>query len=216
MPLLAQDSAVNNYFYRMKYLFVSTLLLLFFPFCKSKSTDTTSKPGITDSAAGGYLPIPELIKEDINRVDSFAGGILLRKSKDGKKDSSFIPLSVFKELAGIFLDPGFDSASFAQSFSETSLMDETTQQMNFIYTANRDSGSIRKAIVYVQPNQAVNQISRIYIEKSFASGDTLVEQKLTWKMNAYFMVATLRTVRDKPLPLEIQKVIWNPSLFAEE
>jgi hypothetical protein len=185
--------------------------------CKHRPKQPTPVPNTQDSVThGGYLPVPDFIKSDIMRADSFATGILLRKNRNGKKDSSYIQLPAFHQLASQFLLPELDSASFQQHFTENSLMDETTELLNFIYTSKDPNWPLQKVIVYIRPSLSIDQVDRIYMEKETASGDTLIHQKLTWKCQEYFYTITIKQPNNGPAVTTMEKVIWDPERFAEE
>jgi hypothetical protein len=186
--------------------------------CKNKAPQPITPTAETDSTTGSYLPVAEFIKSDIKRVDSFAGGIMKKVNMNGRKDSLYIQVPQFHQLASQFLLPELDSVSFHQQFSESSLMDETTQLLNFIYTPKDGStqpGSLQKVIVYIKPSLANDKVNRIYMERSFSSGDTLVQQKLNWKMEGYFYILTIRQPKAGPAVTSMEKVIWDPQQFAD-
>jgi hypothetical protein len=134
---------------------------------------------------------------------------------NGKKDSNYIQLPEFHQLASHFLLPELDSASFREHFKEHSLMDETTAMLNFIYTPTRADGSLRNVMVYLTPSTGTDKVTRIYMERDFTSGDTAVQQKLTWKMQAYFYIISIRQPKNGPAVTSMEKVIWDPQFFAE-
>lgn len=186
--------------------------------CKNKAPEPVPPSAETDSTTGSYMPVADFIKSDIKRVDSFAGGILKKVNVNGKKDSLYIQVPQFHQLASQFLLPELDSASFQQNFSESSLMDETTQLLNFIYTpkeAPAQPGSLQKVIVYIKPSLSSDKVNRIYMERAFSSGDTLVQQKLTWKIEGYFYILTISQPKAGPAVTSMEKVIWDPQGFAE-
>ncbi|WP_207511831.1 hypothetical protein [Longitalea luteola] len=162
-----------------------------------------------------YLPVADFIQMDIARVDSFSGGILRKVSIGGKKDSTYIRLPEFHKLASQFLIPELDSASFQEHFKEHSLMDETTQMLNFIYSPKQPAGSLQNVMVYLKPSLTTDKVNRIYMEREFNSGDTAISQKLTWKMQAYYYIVTIRQPKDGPAVTSMEKVIWDPQYFGE-
>ncbi|MBO9200264.1 MULTISPECIES: hypothetical protein [Niastella] len=192
-------------------------LILLAVACKHKPQQPAGDAQSTQDSlnASTYLPIADFIKGDINRVDSFAGGILKKGNINGKKDSAYIQPAEFHKLASQFLMPELDSTSFHEHFKEHSLMDETTQMLNFIYTAKEPAGSLYSVMVYLQPSLQTDQVNRIYMERSFKSGDTTIEQKLTWKLQEYFYVVTVRQPKNGPAVTSMEKVIWDPQLFAD-
>jgi hypothetical protein len=185
--------------------------------CKNKP----KQPAAGDQAAqdslanSGYLPVADFIKMDITRVDSFSGGILRKVNVEGKKDSGYIQLPEFHKLANQFLVPELDSASFQEHFKEHSLMDETTQMLNFIYSPKQPAGTLQNVMVYLTPSLEDDKVNRIYMEREFSSGDTAISQKLTWKMQAYYYIVTIRQPKNGPAVTSMEKVIWDPAYFAE-
>lgn len=169
-----------------------------------------------DSLANSkYLPVADFIKMDITRVDSFAGGILRKVKTGAKKDSAYIQLPEFHKLASQFLIPELDSASFQQHFTEHALMDETTQMLNFIYSPRQSAGTLQNVMVYLKPSLQTDKVNRIYMEREFSRGDTAISQKLTWKMQNYFYIVTIRQPKSGPAVTSMEKVIWDPQFFAE-
>jgi hypothetical protein len=196
-------------------LLVPALLLLAVA-CKQKSKQTEGDVKTADSlATTAFLPVADFIRYDITQVDSFAGGIVRKLTVNGKKDSSFIKLPVFHQLANQFLLPELDSASFHDHFTESSLMDETTQMLNFIYTVKQPDWPLKKVMVYLKPSLADDKVNRVYMEKEFMSGDTTIQQRFTWKMQAFFYIITVRQPKNGPAVTTMDKVIWNPEYFGE-
>lgn len=202
-------------------LFPALFVILFITSCKDQTsqsadnTNTTGKDSTTNDSANTYLPIKDLIQQDLKRVDSFAGGLLRKATMNGKKDSAFVKPAAFHEAANAFLIPELEATAFRQAFTENSLMDETTQQLQFIYTPKNPAVTIRNAVVYVTPSTSGDNVSRIYLEKEWAAGDTLVHQKLTWKMRQYFYIITIREPKQGPPSTSIEKLIWDPEQFGQ-
>jgi len=199
------------------FLFLPALFLLAIA-CKNKSTPPAGTVQTTQDSLespASFLPVADFIRNDIAQVDSFAGGILRRAVINGKKDSGYIQPKVFHQLANQFLVPELDSASFHEHFKESSLMDETTQMLNFIYTLKQPDWPLRSVMVYVKPSLQTDKVNRVYMEREFSSGDTAIHQKLTWKMQEYFYIITLRQPKNGPAVTSMEKVIWDPQQFAE-
>jgi hypothetical protein len=198
------------------YLFLPALLLLAAA-CKQKSKQTESTVQSTEDslANGSFLPVADFIRNDIAKVDSFAGGVVRKMTIDGRKDSSFIQLPVFHQLANQFLLPELDSASFQAHFKENSLMDETSGMLNFIYSQKQPDLPLRSVTVYVKPSLQNDKVDRVYMERDFISGDTAIQQKLSWKMQEYFYIITMRQPKNGPAVTSLEKVIWDPQHFGE-
>ena len=191
-------------------------LALFIAACNNTNPKTDeNSPGETPEPLNSHLPVADFILEDIKQVDSFAGGILLKSISNGKKDSAFIPNEAFHKLANEFLLPELDSTIFSNQFSETSLMDETSEMLNFIYTADSNQSNLRKVIVYVSPSLSIDKIIRVYMETETQKGDTTVSHKLTWKMRQYIIIAENKR-SGAYNSVVIRKAIWDPQHFADQ
>lgn len=185
--------------------------------CKDKTTKAPAGPAADSTQAGStisYLPIRELIQEDMRRVDSFAAGIL-HKKEGAKKDSAYISPVAFKQLAIGFLLPELDSTSFVHQYGMESFMDETTGLINFIYPAKEPEATLRKVVVYIKPSLSVDKVNRIYYEKEFKEGNDFVQQKLTWVIEKYFYILTIRHPEKGEPVTTVEKVIWDPQSYAD-
>jgi hypothetical protein len=177
------------------------------------SPDTTAKTNSAES----YLPVQALLQEEVRNVESYAAGIL-RKAKNvkGRKDSAFIQLPQFQRIAEQFMLKELDSAFFRNHFEETSFMDQTTQMVNFIYTAKDSVSPLQKAVVYVRPSETANTMDRLYFETAYNQGDTLIEKRLTWKMRKYFYILTVKQPKSGNAITTMEKLIWDPQHFGDE
>jgi hypothetical protein len=183
--------------------------------CKEKPARSPAAPTAdTPDTPITYLPVTDLVREDIRRVDSFAAGILHKKESD-RKDSSYISQDEFKKLAAQFLAPELEPGKFEQLFSQESLMDETTGLINFIYPAKDTGSPIRKVVVYIKPSLSVDKVDRIYIEKDLKEGNDYVQQKLTWVIEKYFYILTIRHPEKGEPVTTLEKVIWDPQSYAD-
>lgn len=186
------------------------ILLLAFS-CKPSPTSNDKR-----ATGKSYLPVLALLTHDLQLADENAGGILLRTRSGQKKDSSFISHAAFKKEATRFLRPELDSAFFQDHYEETSLMDETTGMINFIYTPRSGSPAIQKVIVYIKPGLSNDQVNRIYMELEEQGGGRTTSLKMTWKMNAYFIIAASLLDGKGTEAIQVKKAIWDPEYFSEE
>ena len=199
----------------MKFILIVITGMCLLTSCKNTNNKTVEVEN-TDTTSGSFMPVPDFLKEDLRKVDSFSGGIVLKTLRDDKKDSVFISMDDFKERSKAFLLEDLDSATFNREFTETSIMDETTSLLNFIYMAKPGSPTtVRKVVVYIAPSLATDKINRIYIEREFSRGDTVVSQKMTWKLRQYWMLAEEGSVPGKVNYMSVQKAIWDPTKFGE-
>jgi len=196
---------------------IFTAIVIVLVSCKGKDNRETqqAETKISDSTKN-YLPVADFIREDMRRVDSFASGILKRTSINGKRDSAYIQLDAFNKIAAQFLPADLDSPGFQEKFSESSVVDQSTHLLNFIYSA-RDAGkTLHKVIIYIAPGPVTDKVDLVYMEKEFIQGDTLVQQKFTWKMKHFFYILTFRRPKTGNPSTMMDKIIWEPQEFHED
>lgn len=202
---------------KLNLLLLAISACLAFCSCKNNTPKAPAEP-IADSTLNNspisYLPVRELIQEDMRRVDSFGAG-LLHKKEGTKKDSAYITPVEFKQLAIQFLLPELDSTTFVNQYNMESFMDETTGLINFIYSAREPESSLRKVVVYIKPSLTVDKVNRIYYEKEFKEGNDLVQQKFTWVIEKYFYILTTRHPQKGEPVTSVEKVIWDPQSYAD-
>jgi len=201
----------------MKHPILLVLLLLGICSCKDETkTPATAPQDANSDSLSSHLPVLDFLQGDIRRVDSFASGILRKTTVQNKKDSAYIKLEEFHRLADQFLLSELDSTFFRQHFEETSLMDESSGQINFIYTAVTPEPTLRQVIVYIAPSpDSYDKIDRIYMETAMTRNDTIIEKKYNWKMDKYFYVLTISQPKDGTPVTRMEKVIWDPRYFSE-
>ncbi|WEK36443.1 MAG: hypothetical protein P0Y53_02930 [Candidatus Pseudobacter hemicellulosilyticus] len=196
----------------------AAILLLALLACKNKTPHPQhAEQPSPDSAvaAGSYLPVRDFILGDVRLVDSFAGAILRKTDLAGRKDSGYVSPQQFREKINAFLPEVLDSARFARTFEEVSLMDETTRLLNFIYTARDTAETLRKVVVYIVPSLTIDQVETIYMEKAFRDQGQSVQQKLTWKMHQSCSILTIRYTGPETSVVTQEKLIWDPFHFAD-
>lgn len=209
----------------MKNCWIALVILACMAACKSGTTDNKNNADTTGNQPGkdsgdarpkNYLPIADFLKGEIKKVDSFSAGIMLKTIINQKKDSAFINIDQFNKLMPFFIVPELDSTYFSQHFTESTLLDPETETMSFIYTATDETSPLRKAFVYVVQGYANNKVSRIYLERESASGDTSISHKLTWKMNEFCQIIESKKTSNGYNAVMVKKAIWEPTAFASE
>ena len=196
------------------------LLIVLATSCKNKVREQAPESNGHDStavkdSAVTFLPIQDLIRQDITRVDSFAGGILRKTSLGGKKDSAFVKPAAFHQAAAAFLIPELETDAFRRSFTESSFFDESTNQLQFIYTPRDVNNQLRNVVVYITPSPTGDKVSRFYFEREWKQGDTAVQQKLTWKTGQYFYILTIRQPQGGTPVTQFEKLIWDPEQYGQ-
>lgn len=208
----------------MKTLSVLFLTALVFAYCgdkAEKSTETTA--GNTDTASNAatiidttdYLPVAHLLVADTRSVETSGAGILKKYKVGTQKDSTYLKFADFQLIAGQFMARELDSTFFRDHYTETSMMDETTNMLTFIYTPTDSTVNLRKVIVYIAPSLTTNKVDRIYMETTSIKDGTVIDKKLTWRLGKYFYVATEIQPKNGEARSTLERVIWDPEHYGD-
>lgn len=165
-----------------------------------------TKPDSTTKTASAYFPVYDFLAGEISYVDSLPVGIMKYVTVGKKKDSSFIKLEEFHELAGEFLGPDLADSAFRKKFVESSFFDKSTNNATFFYKAADTSTQIRRVDIITFKGEVYDEVKSVYIEKESASADTSVVKKLYWKPKRNFQIIT---VNDKKPSNQLVKVVWD-------
>lgn len=196
----------------MKFLLYPALLLLLLSSCKEQQGNKHAGESVTtEDSAVELFPINDLIRGDIRKIKEEGGGLQLVDEKSHQY--RFLQPSELDSFCNLLLDPVLEAKAMKGKYSSTSLIDPSTSQLNIIYTATKLSYPIKKIVLYVVPGNANNKVSAVYIEKETKSGDTLLEERVQWKMGQYCSRAINRAWGKDHNELQHYKLIWEPQQF---
>ena len=188
--------------------FVLAGSLLFAGACGNHTSPVPSAPK-TDSANATFLPVADYLRGEISYVDSTPLAIRQYVTVNNRLDSAFIQAGDFNRLAREFLAPELDPDSFPKNYRENSFMDKTTGYLSFTYSTTNKALSLQRVDVLVAPGAVTDNIKSIYLQKTFAAGDTTVTKKMFWETGKSFQVYTSKQFSGRA-PLENQlKVVWE-------
>ena len=86
----------------MKSILVVLLGMILCLSCKQKGAQPENSTN-ADTTAESFMPVSDFLKEDLRKVDSFAGGIVLKTIRDEKMDSVFISPDELKTRSNAFM-----------------------------------------------------------------------------------------------------------------
>jgi hypothetical protein len=165
-----------------------------------------------DSMSNVYFPVADYLMTEILHVDSIPVAIVRYVIQNGRTDSAFISPAEFNTLAKGFLLPEFRDGSFQKNYQESSFLDKATRTASFTYSTSDRTLALQRVDVVTASGAArdgSDQVKSIYLEKSFASGDTVVQQKMYWRAGRNFNIITRTNIHGKP-PIDRQvKVVWD-------
>jgi hypothetical protein len=168
-------------------------------------TDTT-----TDKT---FFPVADFIGGEIHIIiDSLKPPITKIRMLNGKSNVESVNDEEFRQLAKPFLEVQIDKDSIKQFYKETNVADQSTETVNLVYNSTNPNLPIRRLDVNIKPDPIKNdKVSSVYIEKQFKTGDTIINQRLIWKVGKHFQIITEKNILNKIIPREIVKVVWDPT-----
>lgn len=186
---------------------------LFFSACghhappsSTASSDSTSH---ADSAGQDFFPVEDVLESEIRTVDSTPIAIRLYTISNGKTDSSYIKPAEFDAMARKFLVPEFLDGSFEKDFTESSFIDNATQEATFTYSANSKDLPLQRVDIIASPQNGVHVMKSVYLERTRVSGDSSILDKMYWRAGKSFnMIRMVRVKGGAPKELQ-EKVVWD-------
>jgi len=166
-----------------------------------------------DSAAGisqnSFFPVAEYLEAEILRTDSSLLALKKLTTRNGHTDSAFISIPEFNQLAIQFVPHELADSSFEKTYTETAFQDKTTRSITFTYAPMDAGAPLQRVDVLTVPGQQAQQVKSVYLEKTRTSGDSVILQKLYWKAQKSFTIATVIHVKGKPAGEEQVRVVWD-------
>ncbi|HEX6180493.1 MAG TPA: hypothetical protein VFZ47_04560 [Chitinophagaceae bacterium] len=163
-----------------------------------------------------YIPVADFIETEIRMVRNASAGILKREIYKDRSDSAFIKPEEFEALAQAFRPAELEHDRFEKSFTESSFLDQTPPEtLAFTYESTDSTSNVKRVDVLASPSLGLDKFKSVYIERSFTSGDTAVEQKMTWKAGKSFQVITMKSLPGASPEVHQLKVIWDPFSYQE-
>jgi PBP1b-binding outer membrane lipoprotein LpoB len=199
----------------MKQCFVFLLFAFFLFACANPSnTSNTAKPEpMPDSSANkNFLPVVDMIAGELKMIDSLQ--LPITKTVIVGKQSQIFPLTPqeLQQLANEFLQPDINNSRIKKFYKETSVADQSSGAINFMYTSTVDSLEIRRLDVTLKGDPVLNdKLNNVYIEKYSKSADTAVTKKLFWKAGKNFQIITEKRWGNQVSPRQTIKVVWDPT-----
>jgi hypothetical protein len=198
----------------MKLFFALLFSTILFSACNDASTATTALHKIDSNAV--YIPIRDLIQEEISKVDSFSAGIQLRTSFQNGAENHYIKIDSFHLMASSFLNALPDRSMLQQNYQETNLFDESSGELTLMYTPLEETLPISTIVVYIEKGEFKDKVKRIYYEEKVQNNETIYVRKNTWKLGQYFIISEEKRVGNNAATQIVHKLIWDTELFNEE
>ena len=180
---------------------------------KNTGTDGSGQPADTTSEKKdlSFIPVTSILQNQIAALDSVPVTILQVITANKKEDSTWLPAEKVKPQLAPFLTPAIDKKNLVSLFKETRFDDQSTAAITFTYdpkTTLPDSMGLRHWDVYFDPE--LNAIRRIYLLKSVKENNEPITQQLTWQMNKWAKIVTIRNDAKSSAPVVTEiKWVWD-------
>jgi hypothetical protein len=183
---------------------VVSVIFLFLISCGESSTSNEAEPSKKDQA---FYPTAAFIKEQVSKLDSLPLAVFKYTVTEKGTDSVIVPKEELKKAANDFLSPDITVEPLRKMYTETVLNDETSGTITFTYLTNDEDAEVRKAEVYINPNN--DKVKGIYIEKIKSGGDSTLIKKLFWKTDRNFQVISIVEKNNQTQSTLQEKYEWD-------
>lgn len=162
---------------------------------KSPSSSAADSLATSDTANKTYFPIADVIESEIRQIDSTPVAIKKTVIAGGHRDSAFIKPAEFNALAMQFLPPELSDGRFEKYFTETSFMDNATQEATFTYASTNNDLPLQRVDIVATPQGSSHQVKTVYLERTRVSGDSSILDKMYWRAGRGFRVVSLINIK---------------------
>ena len=183
------------------------------PAPSARDSVTRADSGVTKNA---FFPVADFLEAEIRSVDSVPLAKKKFTSRNGHTDSVFLEIPDFNRLALQFIPQELADGRFEKNFTETSFQDETTRSITFTYSPTDPNMELQRVDVLTVPGARSMQVKSVYLEKLRKSGDSVILQKMFWRAQRNFTIATLIHVKGIQAGEEQVRVVWDDSPEEED
>ncbi len=164
-----------------------------------------------DSGAGknAFFPVADYLEAEILHVDSSLVALKKFTTSNGHTDSTFIQIPEFNQLALEFVPQELADGNFEKNFTETAFQDKATRSITFSYSTATGNTQLRRVDVLTTPGLRAQQVKSVYLEKTRTAADSVILQKLFWRSQHDFVIATIIRVKGKQAGEKQVRVVWN-------
>ncbi len=181
--------------------------------CKNHQPDQakTTVPS-ADTTSASFFPVTDFIGGQLKIIDSLKPPVTKEITINKKATVSATTDDELRASAQAFLKPDINDPGIKSFYTETSIADQSIPSVTLIFTTTHTELPLKTINVYIKPDPVLNdKVSAVFMEKSWASNDTLISQKLYWKTDHNFQITTEKKIGDKVLPQQQVKFIWDPT-----
>jgi hypothetical protein len=179
--------------------------LLFIAACKSpEKKDENQNLKVT--------PVLSFIQGQVAQIDTSLFAIKRIEILDSlHSDTIDISRNEFRAQAKDFLDiQDISLEQYKGQYEESQTYDQDLKLISLLTLPKSPSSSdIQKQEVIITPDTQGGKIKTIYIDRERSNKDSSVIKKMTWQVDEYFQVLTLKQLPGKPETTHILKVTWK-------
>jgi hypothetical protein len=154
-----------------------------------------------------FYPVVQQIDSQIHQVVTTPYYLYEKRTIGNVTDSVAINTLQFKKLASEFLHSDISDNTVKKFYKETVFSDLTTKSITLNYTTNHPDLRVRSIDVLL--DEETQLLKRIFINKTYVTGDSTIEFKLGWKANRSFSLNKITTLKTGKQLVEQHLVVWN-------
>lgn len=198
---------------KQSFFFFLTVILFFgcsdSPGSQPETITGTAKDSVVNK---DFLPVTDYVGGELKMIDSLQLPITKTIIIDKKEEIYPLQSAELLQLANEFLKPDINDTTIKNFYKETSLADQSSGTINFVYTTNNPDLEIQRLDVNLKGDPVLNdKVNSIYIEKFTKAADTGITKRLLWKAGKNFQIITEKRLGARIFPRQTVKVTWDPT-----
>lgn len=163
------------------------------------------------TARNAFFPVADFLEAEIRSVDSLPLAKKKFTVREGRTDSVFLEVPEFNQLALQFVPQELADGRFEKNFTETAFQDKATGSITFTYSPVNPNTELQRVDVVTVQGVRAQQVKSVYLERLRKSGDSVILQKMFWRAQRNFSIATLIQVKGKEAGEAQIRVVWDDS-----
>lgn len=170
------------------------------------ANNTAPEEKLPSNSSSVFYPVEEYFITQLLKADTAKEIKYLHKNAANITDSSVIDSIQLNKLAQPFFTDQINDTSIKKYYRESIFHDATTASNTFTYTSVNRALPIQSLDILL--DTITDNVKHVFITKAYRKGDTLINEKLTWKTDLYFSIYRTVLVSDKETSEQFN-ISWN-------
>ncbi len=175
--------------------------------CRQKPAAEPMTGGQKTADSIVFYPVADLLKKEIEKVDSEPYFIYRIRVRNGREDSMRINKGKFDSMAGRFVAVDISDGAMKKKYKESAFDDASTGSLTLDYSTQDSAMYIQSIDLLLAEDD--QHVKRVFMSTFERGGDSSVVSKLGWKPGRNFYINRLIRYGNGQEITEQNRVVWD-------